>query len=106
MTWRRTSWRSSNSTAAAASSTPPTALLATWTPRPQRNSRRWPIVRSDDPCDGPVSAARSLRKSLRDDRDPPDDLSGDATRALIAAHLSGMHEASPPESVFALDVAR
>ncbi len=35
-----------------------------------------------------------------------DDLSGDATRALIAAHLAGMHDASPPESVFALDVDR
>ncbi len=36
----------------------------------------------------------------------PDDLSGFATRALIAAHLAGMHETSPPESVFALDVDR
>ena len=36
----------------------------------------------------------------------PDDLSTDATLALIAAHLAGMHEASPPESVFALDVDR
>ena len=33
-----------------------------------------------------------------------DDLSGDATRALIAAHLSGMHDTSPPESVHALDI--
>ena len=32
-----------------------------------------------------------------------DDLSGDATRALIAAHLDGMHATSPPESVHALD---
>ena len=33
-----------------------------------------------------------------------DDLSGQAIRALIARHLSGMHENSPPESVHALDV--
>lgn len=32
-----------------------------------------------------------------------DDLSGAATRALVAAHLSGMHDSSPPESVHALD---
>ena len=33
-----------------------------------------------------------------------DDLTGAATRALIAAHLAGMHENSPPESVHALDL--
>ena len=33
-----------------------------------------------------------------------DDLSGEATRALIAAHLVGMHDTSPPESVHALDL--
>lgn len=33
-----------------------------------------------------------------------DDLSGDAVRALIAAHLDGMHDSSPPESVHALDI--
>ena len=33
-----------------------------------------------------------------------DDLSGDATRALIASHLDGMHDTSPPESVHALDI--
>jgi putative acetyltransferase len=33
-----------------------------------------------------------------------DDLTGDATRALIAHHLLGMHASSPPESVFALDI--
>ena len=33
-----------------------------------------------------------------------DDLGGDAIRALIARHLHGMHESSPPESVHALDV--
>lgn len=33
-----------------------------------------------------------------------DDLSGQATRALIARHLGGMHEHSPPESVHALGV--
>ena len=32
-----------------------------------------------------------------------DDLSGDATRRLIARHLAGMHDSSPPESVHALD---
>ena len=33
-----------------------------------------------------------------------DDLTSDVTRALIAAHLSGMHDTSPAESVHALDV--
>jgi putative acetyltransferase len=33
-----------------------------------------------------------------------DDLSGAETRALIARHLAGMHEHSPPESVHAFDV--
>jgi putative acetyltransferase len=33
-----------------------------------------------------------------------DDLSGAATRALITAHLEGMHDTSPPESVHALDI--
>ncbi len=33
-----------------------------------------------------------------------DDLSGEATRRLIAAHLAGMHDTSPPESVHALDM--
>jgi len=33
-----------------------------------------------------------------------DDLSGQEIRGLIARHLSGMHENSPPESVHALDV--
>src|SRR4051812_44187289 len=35
-----------------------------------------------------------------------DDLTGDATRALVARHLAGMHESSPPESVHALDLDR
>ena len=35
-----------------------------------------------------------------------DDLSGQAIRALIARHLSGMHENSPAESVHALDVEK
>jgi putative acetyltransferase len=33
-----------------------------------------------------------------------DDLSGEATRRLIALHLAGMHDTSPPESVHALDI--
>ncbi len=33
-----------------------------------------------------------------------DDLSGEATRRLVARHLAGMHDTSPPESVHALDV--
>ena len=33
-----------------------------------------------------------------------DDLSGAATRALVAQHLTRMHEHSPPESVHAFDV--
>jgi len=35
----------------------------------------------------------------------PDDLSGQQTRALLALHLAGMHENSPPEAVFALDIS-
>ena len=34
----------------------------------------------------------------------PDDLTGDAIRALLAEHLRRMHEISPPESVHALDL--
>ena len=34
-----------------------------------------------------------------------DDLSGEATRALLRLHLQGMHAHSPPGSVFALDLA-
>jgi len=34
-----------------------------------------------------------------------DDLSGEATRALVALHLSGMHENTPAEHVFALDLS-
>jgi putative acetyltransferase len=33
-----------------------------------------------------------------------DDLSGEATRRLIARHLAGMRANSPPESVHALDI--
>lgn len=33
-----------------------------------------------------------------------DDLAGDQTRALLALHLRGMHESSPPDAVFALDL--
>lgn len=35
-----------------------------------------------------------------------DDLTGDATRALVAHHLAGMHANTPPESVHALDLDR
>ena len=34
-----------------------------------------------------------------------DDLSGAATQALLALHLAGMHETSPPGHVFALDLS-
>ena len=34
-----------------------------------------------------------------------DDLSGEAVRRLLALHLSGMHETSPPGHVFALDLS-
>ena len=34
----------------------------------------------------------------------PDDLTGTPTRSLIARHLRGMHETSPPESVHAFDI--
>src|SRR5579859_59286 len=35
----------------------------------------------------------------------PDDLSGPATQALIALHLRGMQDASPPGTSFALDLS-
>ncbi len=35
-----------------------------------------------------------------------DDLSGEAIRSLVARHLSGMHEHSPPESVHALGIEK
>lgn len=35
-----------------------------------------------------------------------DDLTGAATRALIAVHLAGMHESSPPESVHAFGIEK
>lgn len=34
-----------------------------------------------------------------------DDLSGEATRALLALHLSGMRDSSPPGHSFALDLS-
>ena len=34
-----------------------------------------------------------------------DDLSGAATRALVALHLQGMRASTPPESVYALDLS-
>jgi putative acetyltransferase len=34
-----------------------------------------------------------------------DDLSGEQTRQLLALHLRGMHERSPPGNVFALDLS-
>ncbi len=34
-----------------------------------------------------------------------DDLSGEATRGLLALHLAGMHASSPAGSVFALDLS-
>lgn len=34
-----------------------------------------------------------------------DDLEGEATRALLTLHLKGMHENTPPEHVFALDLS-
>lgn len=35
----------------------------------------------------------------------PDDLGRPEVRALVASHLAGMHDTSPPESVHALDAA-
>ena len=34
-----------------------------------------------------------------------DDLTGEATRALLALHLAGMQATTPPEHVFALDLS-
>jgi putative acetyltransferase len=35
----------------------------------------------------------------------PDDLTGEATQALLRLHLAGMQASSPPDSVFALDLS-
>jgi len=35
-----------------------------------------------------------------------DDLSGEATQALVRRHLAGMHENSPPESIHAFDLEK
>ncbi len=35
-----------------------------------------------------------------------DDLSGEAIHALLTEHLTNMHELSPPEQVFALDLSK
>lgn len=53
-------------------------------------------------------ASDSIR--IADREDAPllikiDDLSGEATHELLRFHLKGMHEISPPESVFALDLS-
>jgi len=42
----------------------------------------------------------TMRFTIRED-----DLSGGQTRALLELHLRGMYAASPPESVFALDLS-
>ena len=34
-----------------------------------------------------------------------DDLSGEQVKALLAAHLAGMQENSPPDSVYSLDIS-
>ena len=34
-----------------------------------------------------------------------DDLTGEASRSLIELHLRGMHEHSPPDAIFALDLS-
>ena len=34
-----------------------------------------------------------------------DDLSGEPVRRLLALHLAGMHEHSPPDAVHALDLS-
>jgi putative acetyltransferase len=46
---------------------------------------------------------RTVNQSVLDIRE--DDLSGEATRALLALHLRGMHQSSPPGRVFALDLS-
>lgn len=61
------------------------------------SQRRWPRGASWYPWT--VKAVESLALKIR-----PDDLTGEAIRALIADHLRGMREASPPESVHALDI--
>jgi putative acetyltransferase len=48
--------------------------------------------------------AREGRPVMRRIRIIRDDLSGEATRELLRLHLTGMHEASPPGTSFALDL--
>ena len=49
------------------------------------------------PEGGPVKDSLTFRR---------DDLSGEPTRALVARHLEGMRENSPPESVHALEIEK
>jgi putative acetyltransferase len=52
------------------------------------------------PRNAPLAHWDSMNSTIEIHRD---DLSGEATRRLIAMHLAGMHDTSPPESVHALD---
>lgn len=54
---------------------------------------------------GNESSPRPLDAEAERFRICEDDLSSEATRALLALHLAGMHANSPPGSVFALDLS-
>ena len=60
------------------------------------------VVPSSTREDSFVRCTRTGRDMIFDIR--IDDLTGEASRALVAHHLKGMYETSPPEGVFALDV--
>ena len=53
-------------------------------------------------CNRPNAAERERVSPIFDIR--VDDLTGAAARALLTLHLGGMHEHSPPEHVYALDL--
>lgn len=52
---------------------------------------------------GPARSGEDGEANRLDIRE--DDLSGEATRELLALHLAGMHAHSPPGHVFALDLS-
>jgi putative acetyltransferase len=63
-------------------------------------SRKIPMTHSPEVR---IAWPQKRRKDMIDIR--KDDLCAEAVRALLRYHLAGMHENSPPDSVFALDLS-
>lgn len=61
----------------------------------------WPTL----PCARPIGMIVDGNKGTSVFEIREDDLSGEATRRLLALHLAGMRANTPPEAVFALDLS-